>query len=240
MSLRDHPIAAQRERNARIQEHAERVAQARPAASHHGPVPVIIVPANTRATEPLPPSSRAAFLERLAVLLAAEYAVVREDASGSTPRPATPDAWADDALRQAASALDTDVVAVLGHACATCRGECCTAGGNHAFLRGENLTQLRKNHPTENAASLLAQYTAHLPVRHYRGSCVYHTTSGCALPRALRADLCNRYVCGGLTQLKSALAVSGGMTAYVGAADTVHLRRLAVVTAVSAAPVGLS
>ncbi len=230
MSLAHHPLAAQRERNARIYEHAERVAQAQPAWSPDAPVPVVIVPANTRECEPLPPTSRTLFLDRLSMLLTSAYATANEDESGSPPHRE---------IAITGSRAD-DVVSTLGNACATCRGQCCTAGGNHAFLRGENLTRLRNEHPEETADSLLARYAAHLPERHYRDSCVYHTVSGCALPRTLRSDLCNRYICGGLTQLTRALALSGSTTAYIGAADTGQLLRLAVVTAAGAAPVALS
>ena len=31
----------------------------------------------------------------------------------------------------------TDDPAIVGHACATCRGECCSQGGDHAFLQPE-------------------------------------------------------------------------------------------------------
>jgi hypothetical protein len=233
MSLTHRPIAAQRERNVRIHEYAERVAQTQPSWSQDGPAPVIIVPANTRACEPLPPPSRAVFLAGLSILLKSAYAA--EDAA---------DAEGDAVSLPLGETGITvapadDVLSTLGHACATCRGQCCTAGGNHAFLRGENLTRLRNEHPDDTAESLLAQYAAHLPEQHYRDSCVYHTTSGCALPRTLRSDLCNRYLCGGLTQLKRTLAISGGATAYIGAADTGQLLRLAVVTPGSAVTVPL-
>ena len=74
---------------------------------------------------------------------------------------------------------------------------------------------------------MVAQYADYLPARHYRGSCVYHATDGCNLPRDLRSNLCNRYVCGGLTQLRSALSGNESPAAFVAAADSVHLRRMA-------------
>ena len=30
---------------------------------------------------------------------------------------------------------------------------------------------------------------------------MYHTSVGCALPRAMRSDICNRYECAGLAEL---------------------------------------
>ena len=227
MSQSRPPIAIQRERNVRIQALAERVVRAQPTAPTDRPVPVIVVPANTRDVEPLPPDVRLAFLDRLAALLAAEYATPLHEADSAMHEPS--DHSADDAA----------VVAVLGHACAICRGSCCHAGGDHAFLRGEHLTRLRRAHANHSPQSLLAEYAARLPLQHYRGSCVYHTTSGCALPRSLRADLCNRYFCGSLTQLQRALVSAESTTAYIGAADTVHLRRLALVDPARAVPITL-
>ena len=37
-----------------------------------------------------------------------------------------------------------------------------------------------------------------------RRSCVYHGADGCALPRALRSDTCNRYFCEGLQRVRDA------------------------------------
>jgi hypothetical protein len=222
MSLRHHPIAAQRERNVRIRATAERVARATVVAADHGTIPVAVVPANTRETEPVPPSVRRAFLERLQASLdrGAEQRAAAATVAARDVSPPTADA---------PTRRDRDVAAVLGRSCATCRGECCTAGGDHAFLRAESVARIRDSHASLGDAGLLALYNDHVPQRHYRGSCLFHDTTGCALPRTLRSDLCNRYICGGLTQLTSALDATGGTMAFVGAADSLHLRRMALI-----------
>ena len=214
-ALGHHPIAAQRARNARIREQAESIARAQPLNAT-APVPVGVVPVNTRETARLPLRTRRVFLERLAGRIRAAYA---EPDSGVKP--------VDLATMDPAPSTQQAAASILGRSCATCRGECCTAGGDHAFLREDSLARVRATHPSHNEQSLIATYAAHLPIRHYRGSCVYHTTAGCALPRALRANICNRYLCGGLTQLKRALEVSESEMAFVAAADSVHLRRMA-------------
>ena len=123
---------------------------------------------------------------------------------------------------------------IIGASCGTCRGECCTAGGTHGFLHADSIMRVRAQLTDDGEVvtpeSLEARYASHLPARHYRGSCVFHTTAGCNLPRALRSNLCNRYVCGGLAQLTRALVASQQSSAYVAAADSVHLRRVALVT----------
>jgi hypothetical protein len=243
MSNREGPIAAQRARNARLvaqaadyaawddQHTARRSADGRPGDAPA--LPVILLPANTRNTETLPAQSREAFLDRLRARLAAVFAhPVRDDTAGMSgeARAAMEDAAPPETPvsgQGAPAGRDT----VLGLACSTCRGECCTAGGTHAFLREDSLVRVRaflsRDGATVDAGQLEATYARYLPARHYRGSCVYHTPTGCALPRTLRSNLCNRYLCGGLTQLSRALDASGGDAAYVAAADSVHLRRVA-------------
>jgi len=229
-ALGHHPIAAQRERNVRIREHVEAIAR---AAYHDASTVVGVIPANTRETTRLPASTRRIFLTRLAERLHAVFAI-----------PPTADAAAMTA--HTIAAMDpapsdrADAAAILGLSCGTCRGECCTAGGDHAFLRADSLARVRAQHPEASEGLLLASYAAHLPPRHYRGSCVYHTTVGCALPRTMRSNICNRYLCGGLTQLKRALESTESSAAFVGAADSVHLRRVARIDGRGAKPITLT
>jgi len=240
MTLRLQPIAAQRERNRLIRAHAERVASAAIAEQAESPIPLAVVPANTRETEPLPPLTRQRFLDRLREIVEVAFAAAAPSADAST---GVVDAQHDAALARQSAGLPTlplDLDAILGRSCATCRGECCTAGGDHAFLRNDSILRIRAEQPDVDAASLLAQYVHHLPVRHYCGSCVYHTTTGCTLPREIRSSLCNRYVCGGLTQLTNALAETASRRVFVGAADSVHLRRMALVDETSARPIPLT
>jgi len=238
MSPREGPIAAQRARNARLAAQAAEFAardHERSVGSRGEPraLPVILLPANTRNTESLPAERREAFLEGLRARLDAVFTdAVRDDnaAMSELARAAMDDAVPPAGL-MATAEIDRRG-AILGAACGTCRGECCTAGGTHAFLRADSLMRVRaflaRDAGEIAASTIVAEYTQYLPERHYRGSCVYHTPTGCALPRALRSNLCNRYLCGGLTQLSRALDATGGDSAYVAAADSVHLRRVAL------------
>lgn len=219
-ALVHHPIAAQRERNARIRAQAEQIAAAT-SVEYTTTIPVAVVPANTRETTRLPARTRRVFLERLARRIRTTFVVPNDTAETAT---------ISTAVFDTAPSETPAAARILDLSCATCRGECCTAGGDHAFLREDSLTRVHAQQPTLNEDALLATYASHLPTRHYRGSCVYHTTLGCALPRPLRSNLCNRYLCGGLTQLKRALESTEGAVAFVAAADTVHLRRMSLIT----------
>jgi len=236
MPSRESPIAAQRARNARLSAQAEQIA--RDDRAEHGlpELPVILLPANSRNTTELPEASRDAFLDKLRGTIAAAFSeAVRDNHApmSAEAESARRDAWGQDAdwaLPESIPAMPD----LIGASCGTCRGECCTAGGTHGFLHADSITrvraQLTDEGETVTAESLEARYASHLPMRHYRGSCVFHTTAGCNLPRALRSNLCNRYVCGGLAQLTRALVASAQTSAYVAAADSVHLRRVALVT----------
>lgn len=217
------PIAAQRERNARLLARAEQMADATEAPKERS-LPVILLPANTRNTVPLPNEARDAFLAGLHTTLAVVFDAPAPD--DTQPPGAAELAAVEDATDTGATPLGN----ILGAACGTCGGECCTAGGTHAFIRAGSLERVRAQRQAEGevvtAAGLEAAYAAYLPARHYRGSCVYHTPDACALPRAMRSNLCNRYLCGGLTQLSRALASTGADSAYVAAADSVNLRRV--------------
>ena len=251
MPPREGPIALQRARNARLTAKAEQIAardlvrQPNPDGAAGLALPVILLPANTRGTELLPESSREDFLLRLR----AEIAVAFQDPVRDNSAPMSLEATAarDNAIGLTVGAHEVpgaaDLSAMLGASCATCRGECCTAGGTHAFLKEDSLLRVRAQLADEGtpmtAESLETLYASHLPARHYRGSCVFHTTAACALPRSLRSNLCNRYLCGGLTQLTRALEATTQHTAYVAAADSVHLRRMAYLEPTGARSISL-
>jgi hypothetical protein len=250
------PLAAQRARNARITAHAVAIASAlerdagpnddassgdaRGTGSAPAQLPVVLLPANTRALVPLPRASAEAFLAHLDTALAQAFAQpLRDNLLTMTTEEASARADAGETASWD-PALSLGLVAA---ACGTCRGSCCTAGGTHAFLKADSLIRVRAHRaPTlpDTPSAIRALYVDALPARHYRDSCVFHTTGGCALPRGIRSNLCNRYQCGGLTQLSRALADSGGTESYVAAADSSRLRRMARISDAGAHPIAIT
>jgi hypothetical protein len=83
-------------------------------------------------------------------------------------------------------------------ACSLCKGFCCRNGGDDAFLDDRTLARVRLAKPEMTEATLRQLYLDHVPSASYRGSCIFHGRHGCTLDRSLRADVCNRYFCGGL------------------------------------------
>ena len=95
----------------------------------------------------------------------------------------------------------TDDPAIVGYACATCRGECCSQGGDHAFLQHEVIARYMDAFPRQRPIEILATFMSYLPRKTYQESCVYHGATGCGLPREMRASLCNDFQCNGLKKM---------------------------------------
>lgn len=86
--------------------------------------------------------------------------------------------------------------------CAACRGKCCTEGAGHAFVSISTIRRVMRERPELDALAIEQLYLSHLPERGVVRSCSYHTNSGCALAPALRADMCNHYLCRTLLEVR--------------------------------------
>ena len=67
----------------------------------------------------------------------------------------------------------------------------------------------------------------HVGAATYHESCVYHGRHGCTLPRAMRADICERFECSGLVALRRAVTEAPVARAFVVAHDTTGIVRTA-------------
>jgi hypothetical protein len=79
--------------------------------------------------------------------------------------------------------------------CALCRGGCCTAGGDHAFVTSLTIYRLMIAEPQLTADSILADYIEKLNGQVIEGGCVNQSPEGCVLPKKMRGDVCNLYYC---------------------------------------------
>jgi len=85
----------------------------------------------------------------------------------------------------------------LSAACTVCRGQCCFTGlANRAFLDADGLRAPLFDRPDMRAQEIADFYLDLLPQEHVAESCLYHASTGCALPRWARAELCGTYLCG--------------------------------------------
>jgi hypothetical protein len=140
------------------------------------------LPANEADAGPLSDERRDTF--RVNVSAAIRRAMDDPD----RPFPETPETAADGAP-------------LIQAACGACRGSCCKYGGDHAYLYPDHFRRLLRDRPGRSAEEMLSDYLSRLPETAYRDSCVYHTETGCALPRGLRSNLCNTFLCGPLEEL---------------------------------------
>lgn len=141
-------------------------------------VHLVVLPAAKGRMEPVSRTRR----ELLAASIEAEF-TARKDRT-RVPKTRTP---LDDA----------SLLAV----CGTCRGACCKWGEDHAYLTRAVLSRVKAERRIASNASLLRAYVERIPEMAREGSCIYHGEDGCALPRSMRSETCNRFVCHPLKQL---------------------------------------
>lgn len=96
-----------------------------------------------------------------------------------------------------------DIEKASGGLCALCKGGCCTAGGEHAFITPITIREQLESDPSLTADALLQKYLERIPDLSSEGSCVNQTPSGCALPREMRSDVCNTFYCDPVTRLQN-------------------------------------
>ena len=95
-----------------------------------------------------------------------------------------------------------DLGRVLQIACTACRGQCCRAGDEHAYITADTLLTYRRAHPGLAFDAIVDAYMAHVPGNTLQPGCVYQHAHGCMLPRDMRGDTCNRHFCQELKELK--------------------------------------
>ena len=153
-----------------------------------GPSMQLVLPSGHRPSRPLPRRSRRAYLAHLDAVIAEAF----EAAETRGPSPADPPTPGPDEGGAGSS--------LPGRLCGACGGGCCVFATDNAFLSKQTILRVLAADPTLTPAQVRDLYLERLPPRSVAGSCPNHTRHGCALPRSLRADVCNGFAC---SQLKS-------------------------------------
>jgi len=166
----------------------------RPATARRAMTTVLPIPRLNSRPGPVTRTRRHRFAHRL-------IGLIRELASQA--------ALAAPPERETASpaASDPAEVKLAAAACATCRGRCCQYGADHAFIDLEALQRQRRSDPHVTGRELLDRYLSHIPAAATQGSCLYHSASGCGLPRSLRSSTCEQYLCEDVRRVLSAATV---------------------------------
>ena len=159
-------------------------------------IPIAVIPHRTGSIAPLGSEQRSAFELHLRAT-ARRANTATESVRADSDDCADPDGFAPPPKLQTERRIGSAV-------CSACRGFCCyTGNAQHAYIDSATLQHYAQAHPGNAPDEIVVAYLAHVPDRHFEGSCVYHAADGCALPRAMRSAMCNEYTCKGL---KEALA----------------------------------
>lgn len=151
-----------------------------------------VLPANADPVVPQDASRRAAFVQHLTEIL--EGAVLDQARLQADPVEVEPGTSDRDRLS--------------ANVCTACRGSCCRSGGDQAYLTEETMVRSLQAHPDWSQAQILDSYVKCLPQESVENSCIYHSATGCGLPRDLRSSTCNRYLCGKLRNLQAGVPES--------------------------------
>ncbi len=161
---------------------------------------VFAVPAMLRPLTKLPDHRRTEFETHLTSMVDASFQ--------ENERVVSQDIDADRLVTDGPGAKPLPIVSA---ACGACQGDCCQNGSTHAFVSAKLIDRIRQENPGISPQEVIDIYLSYLPQRSFEESCVYHQANGCALPRAMRTDLCNHFECDDLhfirTQSRSSPAV---------------------------------
>lgn len=160
---------------------------------------VIVVPANIRRLSSPPPERVVILRENLTQLAKAVFADVHNPVCPSAPLLESRDRESTEALE--AERADTTYDALVDQACSTCRGFCCFAGRNHAFLKHSDMRRTMRDKQLASVEALVSDYLSYLPEQSVEDSCLFHGPQGCGMPRRMRSDMCNTTLCPSLVNL---------------------------------------
>lgn len=177
-------------------------------------LPLLRLPANRAGLQPL----SAARIQRFRAHL--EHVV---ELAFARPAPI------DDGDEDGPASSDLDEARLFESACATCRGNCCHAGGDHAFLNIAAIDRYRRARPDADPDDVVDDYLSRLGKESYARACVYQERTGCRLPRSMRADICNSFLCTPLLQLRESRKLTGSKRVLVASIHGDRLLRLSLI-----------
>lgn len=79
--------------------------------------------------------------------------------------------------------------------CGMCKGGCCAAGGNAAYITSATIKREKKRQPGLSDEDLVQAYLSRLSSQTITNACINQTTTGCVLPTEMRSDTCNGFHC---------------------------------------------
>ena len=198
--LVERPTAALRQ--ARVTIFATAPAYQAKAAAAHGltveegrSFAISVIPKNLDRVRRLPVRRREAFEAHLRQKLAGAR---QRLTVGAAPSVAPVEAPPEEPL----TARRRAELAILGAGCGACRGNCCRGGGDHAYQGEDSMVKYLRRYPDRDDDAAIADFLGYVPSRTMSEGCIYQRADGCALPRDMRADICNTFFCDGLNEIR--------------------------------------
>lgn len=168
------------------------------------PPAILALPSGRSGLEPLPELRMQKYRQHLqAIIQQAQDCAGVQDLPSDQHTDAHATRLQVDSLFDAHPALQP----VSDRFCSQCKGGCCAAGAEHAYLSAVTIRRQLDAEPGLTADVILQRYLQALPAESVTGACVNQTASGCVLPRELRSDVCNSYYCDSLRKLQREWAV---------------------------------
>lgn len=108
---------------------------------------------------------------------------------------------ADDIAEEASSVESP----IFSTGCRMCRGYCCVTGSEHAYLNIGLIRDFIAENSDLAEEQVVQAYMQYVPESSFENSCIFHGEMGCTLPRNMRSDMCNRWLCPGLKRVRESL-----------------------------------
>jgi len=96
--------------------------------------------------------------------------------------------------------------AISDKLCCMCKGGCCVAGKEHAYLSVFSMRRFMDENPDMSTDEVLKLYLSKISLDSIDNSCINNTDTGCKLPRDMRSDICNGYYCDSLKKYQKKMA----------------------------------
>jgi len=183
---------------------------------------VVVLPRNDAQPVPLDSVRR----ERLAEHLLAQLADARDRQAAGFKAEYRDDL--DEGAPPAASGTEQESAQQLAHseaqhaaakalvvtACTACRGNCCTNGGESAYITGRTMLSYLERWPDHDDATIVARYLSLVGAETLQGGCIFQSDIGCTIPRGLRSVTCNTFYCDSINRLHSNDDTPGATRAF--------------------------
>ena len=151
---------------------------------------VLVIPTGFAATSALPAERIHEYAEHLRKIIIK----VDDDPDAATAR-------TNQKMRERVEQTEARIAAeptlrvISNRMCGMCKGGCCAAGGNAAYITSATIKREKKRQPGLSDEDLVQAYLSRLSSQTITDACINQATTGCVLPTEMRSDACNGFYC---------------------------------------------